>query len=212
MSVIAVVDYGMGNLHSVRRALEHVAPRHRVIVTQDPAVIRDAERVVFPGQGAIGMCRSALERFGLLPELVRAAADKPFFGMCLGPQFLMDFSEENGGVPGLGVFPGEVLRFPADLNQAGVTLKVPHMGWNRVHQRGEHALWHGIEQDAWFYFVHSFYLRPANDEMTAGSTEYGFPFATALARDNVFAVQFHPEKSAGDGLRLLRNFAGWQPD
>jgi glutamine amidotransferase len=212
MSAIAVVDYGMGNLHSVRRALEHVAPGRTIAVTQDPAVIREAERVVFPGQGAIGMCRRALERYHLIPELSRAAAEKPFFGMCLGPQFLMDFSEENGGVEGLGVFAGEVVRFPPELSDDGVVLKIPHMGWNRVHQAMDHPLWHGIGQDAWFYFVHSYYLRPSGRESIVGTTEYGFQFAAALARDNVFAVQFHPEKSARDGLRLLRNFIAWHPD
>ena len=213
MSHIAIVDYGMGNLHSVARALEHVAGRTRVIVTQNPRQVLDAARVVFPGQGAIGVCRQELERLGMLDAVRRSAAERPFFGMCLGPQVLMDFSEEDGGVRGLGVIPGQVRRFPATLTDGSGAdrLKIPHMGWNRVHQHLRHPLWNGIGQDAWFYFVHSYYLDPADHGCIAGSTEYGLEFASAVAAENVFAVQFHPEKSAADGLRLLANFVGWQP-
>jgi glutamine amidotransferase len=212
MTRIAVIDYGMGNLHSVARALQQVAPQARVQVTSDPQTLRRADRVVFPGQGAIGVCRRELERLGLIEELLRATAERPFFGMCLGPQALMSFSEENGGTPGLAVLSGRVRRFPRDLAEGGVRLKVPHMGWNQVTQTLEHPLWAGIAQDAWFYFVHSYYLCPEQQQLVAGLTDYGMRFPSAIARDNVFAVQFHPEKSAQDGLRLLANFCAWEPD
>ena len=213
MARIAIIDYGMSNLHSVCRALQRVCPGSGVTVTQDPRVLATADRVVFPGQGAIGACRQELERLDLLDAVARATREKPFFGMCLGPQMMMDFSEENGGVQGLGVFPGRVARFPQGLMDAAghERLKVPHMGWNRVRQSLEHPLWEGIAQDAWFYFVHSFYLCPEQQEHAAGTTDYGLCFTSALARDNVFAVQFHPEKSARDGLRLLANFVTWSP-
>jgi glutamine amidotransferase len=213
MGRIAVIDYGMGNLHSVQRALQHVASGARVTITREPAELASADRVVFPGQGAIGACRQELEAQGLLDAVARAAREKPFLGMCLGPQMMMDFSEENGGVQGLGVFPGRVVRFAEGLRDrdTGYALKVPHMGWNRVRQSLRHPLWSGIEQDAWFYFVHSYYLCPEQAADVAGTTDYGLRFASALARDNVFAVQFHPEKSARDGLRLLANFVTWSP-
>jgi glutamine amidotransferase len=208
---IAVIDYGMGNLHSVARALQHVAPSARVRVTCEAREVRGADRVVFPGQGAMGVCRRELERLDLVEVLRRAAAERPFFGMCLGPQALMSFSEENGGTPGLGVFPGRVVRFPVDLAEAGQRLKIPHMGWNQVSCTMDHPLWTGIADAAWFYFVHSYYLCPEQPEVVAGVTDYGMRFPSAIARDNVFAVQFHPEKSARDGLRLLANFCAWNP-
>ena len=212
MQRVAVIDYGMGNLHSVARALQWVAGDMRVLVTQIPEEVAAAERVVFPGQGAIGVCRRELERLGLLSVVAAAAREKPFFGMCLGPQFLMERSEEDGGVSGLGVFPGEVCRFPDPLLASdGSRCKVPHMGWNRVHRTQDHELWKGIPQDAWFYFVHSYYLRPAQPGAVIATTEHGIGFASAIARDNVFAVQFHPEKSAAHGLRLLQNFLNWSP-
>lgn len=213
MATIAIVDYGMGNLHSVRRALEHVAPKHAVCVTQSAEVLKSAERVVFPGQGAIGMCMHELERFNLIDVVRDASLEKPFLGICLGPQALMDFSEEDGGVNGLGIFPGSVKRFPDDLRDAltGERLKIPHMGWNQVQQTVAHPLWEGIPQAARFYFVHSYYLQPADGALVAGSCDYGLDFAAALARSNVFAVQFHPEKSAAQGLRLLQNFVAWDP-
>ena len=211
MAEIAVIDYGMGNLHSVRRALEHVTA-DRVRITRDPAVIAAADRVVFPGQGAIGHCMAELERLELTDLVRRQATEKPFLGICLGPQALLEFSEENGGTPCLGVLPGRVTRFPADLVDAqGGRLKIPHMGWNRVQQSHPHPLWAGIEDQSWFYFVHSYYLDPTVTADLAGTSGYGIEFAAAVARENLFAVQFHPEKSARDGLRLLANFAAWRP-
>ncbi|MFZ1828106.1 MAG: imidazole glycerol phosphate synthase subunit HisH [Candidatus Competibacteraceae bacterium] len=212
MASIAIIDYGMGNLRSVAKALEHVAPHARVLVTQNRHDILHADRVVFPGQGSIRDCMHELTRWDLV-DVVRAAAhSKPFLGLCLGPQALLEFSEENGGVEGLKVFPGRVVWF-GELHDpvSGERLKVPHMGWNQVHQRPDHPLWAGIAQDSRFYFVHSYYLRPADETLVVGQTRYGFDFASALARDNIFAVQFHPEKSAQAGLRLLANFVEWRP-
>lgn len=211
MGYLAVIDYGMGNLRSVSRALEHVALATRVVVTDKAEEILRADRVVFPGVGAIRDCMAELERRHLAEAVVEAARNKPFLGICLGLQALLDFSEENGGTPGLGVLPGCVRRFPADFRDpdSGKTLKVPHMGWNQVHQTAAHPLWHGIPQESRFYFVHSYYVEPEDPQLTAGVTRYGLPFASALARDNLFAVQFHPEKSQRAGLALLANFARW---
>ena len=212
MASIAIIDYGMGNLRSVAKALEHVAPRTRVLVTQNRQDILHADRVVFPGQGSIRDCMRELIRWDLVDVVREAALSKPFLGLCLGPQALLTFSEENGGIDGLDVLPGRVvwfgeLRDPVD----GERLKVPHMGWNQVHQLRDHPLWQGISQDSRFYFVHSYYLQPEDATLTVGRTGYGFDFASAIARDNIFAVQFHPEKSAQAGLRLLANFTNWNP-
>ncbi|MCU0808198.1 MAG: imidazole glycerol phosphate synthase subunit HisH [Candidatus Contendobacter sp.] len=211
-SSIAIIDYGMGNLRSVAKALEHVAPGARVIVTQNRHDILHADRVVFPGQGSIRDCLHELNRWNLVDVVREAALGKPFLGLCLGPQALLDFSEENGGTDCLGVLPGRVVWF-GELRDpgSGDRLKVPHMGWNQVHQLRDHPLWRGIAQDSRFYFVHSYYLQPADTALVAGSTSYGFDFTSAIARDNIFAVQFHPEKSAQAGLRLLANFANWNP-
>lgn len=213
MTSIAVIDYGMGNLRSVAKALEHVAPDARVIITQRSEDVLKADRVVFPGQGAIRDCMQELSRLELIAAIYRAAASKPFLGLCLGPQALLEFSEENGGVPGLGILPGQVVWFGEELHDSitGERVKVPHMGWNRVHQTITHPLWRSIPQDSRFYFVHSYYLRPATADIKAGETYYGFNFTSALARDNIFAVQFHPEKSAQPGLQLLANFTAWRP-
>jgi glutamine amidotransferase len=212
MTRIAIIDYGMGNLRSVAKALEHVAPRAQVIVTHDRAAIRHADRVVFPGQGSIRDCLRELAHWDLLDVVREAALNKPFLGLCLGPQALLDFSEENGGVECLKVLPGRVVWFGELRDPAsGERLKVPHMGWNQVHQLNDHPLWRGIPQDSRFYFVHSYYLQPADAALTVGRTEYGFGFTSAIARDNLFAVQFHPEKSAQAGLQLLANFADWHP-
>jgi len=212
MTSIAIIDYGMGNLRSVAKALEHVAPGARVAVTQNRQDILRADRVVFPGQGSIRDCMRELAHWDLVAVVREAALGKPFLGLCLGPQALLEFSEENGGVECLNVLPGQVVWF-GDLRDpaTGERLKVPHMGWNRVRQQGDHPLWRGIPQDSRFYFVHSYYPRPADVALVAGRTEYGFEFASAIARDNIFAVQFHPEKSAQAGLRLLANFVGWNP-
>ena len=212
MSSVAVVDYGMGNLRSVAKAIEHVAPDAAVQVTADPAVVARAERVVVPGQGAMPDCMRELEARGLRPAVIQAARDKPFLGICIGLQMLFEMSEE-GHVPGLALFSGTVRRFPPEaMTRAdGSRLKVPHMGWNQVSRAQPHPLWEGIDDDARFYFVHSFYVEPAELEIVAGTTVYGVPFTCAIAHANIFAVQFHPEKSATAGLRLLGNFMRWKP-
>ncbi len=209
VSTIAVVDYGMGNLRSVARALEHVAPKARIVVTSSAAEVDGADRVVFPGQGAMPDCMRELDRAGLREAVLRAARGKPLFGVCVGEQMLFERSEE-GDTPGLGVFCGEVRRLPA-RSADGRRVKVPHMGWNRVRQVRRHALWRGVPDGAFFYFVHSYRVVPAHDELTVGETEHGVRFTCAVARDNIFATQFHPEKSAADGLRLYENFIRWQP-
>jgi glutamine amidotransferase len=212
MTTIAVVDYGMGNLHSVAKAIEHVAPKARVLVTSDPAQVKAADRVVFPGQGAMPDCMREMEAHGLREAVLQAARSKPFIGLCIGLQMLFERSEE-GDVAGLAVLPGTVKRFaPARMRgPAGEKLKVPHMGWNQVLQNLPHPLWAGIENGARFYFVHSYYVAEGKPEIVAGTTDYGFPFTCAVAQANIFAVQFHPEKSAAAGLTLLRNFVSWQP-
>ncbi len=207
---IAVVDYGMGNLRSVYQALHKVAPDASVSVTDDAKVIAAAKRVVFPGQGAMPDCMRELDARGLRSAVMDTAKNKPFLGICIGLQMLFEHSAE-GDVPGLGILPGEVVRFKSNLQDAsGVRLKVPHMGWNQVHH-AEHALWSGIEQDARFYFVHSYYVQPQEVAIIQATSNYPDSFACAVARDNLFAVQFHPEKSAAAGLKLLQNFVNWNP-
>ena len=212
MTTIAVVDYGMGNLRSVAKAFEHVAPKARVIVTGEAAQIDAADRVVFPGQGAMPDCMRFLDQAGLRDAVLRAAASRPLFGVCVGEQMLFDWSAE-GDTHGLGLMPGKVVRFPdAAMRQAdGSRLKVPHMGWNRVRQTRPHALWQGVPDGAHFYFVHSFFAQPADPALTAGTSEHGVAFTCVVARDNIFATQFHPEKSAANGLRLYENFVHWNP-
>ena len=207
---VAVVDYGMGNLRSVEQALRHVVPYAEIIVTDDADAITRAKRVVFPGQGAMPDCMRELDARGLRAAVLEAARHKPFLGICIGLQMLFEHSAE-GDVPGLGVLPGEVLRFASDLRDGqGNRLKVPHMGWNQVHH-AEHPLWDGIEQDARFYFVHSYYVRPQDASLAQASSDYPQPFVCAVARGNLFAVQFHPEKSHAAGLKLLQNFVRWIP-
>ncbi|NMG02600.1 imidazole glycerol phosphate synthase subunit HisH [Azoarcus taiwanensis] len=213
MADVAIVDYGMGNLRSVCKAIEHVAEGAEVVITSDPAVVRASTRVVFPGQGAMPDCMRELDARGLRPAVLDAAASKPFLGICIGQQMLFAHSEE-GDVSGLGVFPGNVVRFPPAESMPtadGGHLKVPHMGWNQVWQRASHPLWAGIPDGDRFYFVHSYHVVPADAALIAAETEYGQRFTSAVARDNIFAVQFHPEKSAAAGLRLLSNFVGWAP-
>jgi glutamine amidotransferase len=211
MTTIVVVDYGMGNLRSVAKALEHVAPKARIEISGNAARIRAADRVVFPGQGAMPDCMRHLDESGLREAVLEAARTKPLFGVCIGEQMLFESSEE-GGTAGLGLLPGQVVRFPADMRDAdGARLKVPHMGWNRVAQDRPHALWEGVPDGAYFYFVHSYYARPGDASLSVGSTDYGRRFTCVVARDNIFATQFHPEKSAAHGLRLYANFVDWRP-
>ena len=208
---IAVVDYGMGNLRSVLKALEHVAPGAEVFVTSNAADLRLADRVVVPGQGAMPDCMRELRARGLAEAVADAARTKPFLGICIGLQMLFDFSEE-GGVECLGVFPGAVRRFPSGLQGGdGMRLKIPHMGWNEVSQEQSHPLWRGISDSSRFYFVHSYYVEAIGSDVISGRCVYGLPFTAAVARDNMFAVQFHPEKSQAAGLQLLRNFVDWHP-
>ena len=240
MTDIAVIDYGMGNLRSVQQALRTVAPDASIMVTDDAREVARASRVVFPGQGAMPDCMRELDARGLRTAVLQAARNKPFLGICIGLQMLFEHSAE-GDVVGLGILPGKVVRFAHDLrDDQGSKLKVPHMGWNQVHQgfdpqppagaetvapsptggglgRGlkarplSHPLWQGIDQDARFYFVHSYYVQPQDLASVQATTYYPQPFVCAVARDNVFAVQFHPEKSQSAGLTLLKNFVNWNP-
>ena len=211
MQTCAVVDYGMGNLRSVVNALEAVGDkRDRVLLTSDPQQLGQADRVVFPGQGAAGECMRAIDEYGLREAIISAAASRPFLGICMGMQVLIDFSEENQGTECLGIFAGKVVYFgDGHKDQSGVKLKVPHMGWNRVTQVKKHPLWHSIDDGSRFYFVHSYYLDPQDPSLIAGTTDYGIRFTSVIAKDNVFALQCHPEKSADCGLQLLRNFVHW---
>lgn len=209
MSSVAVIDYGMGNLHSIAKALQHADSGVNVFITADTKVIHAADRVVFPGVGAIRDCMQALTELELVPALKQAAEEKPFLGICLGMQALLTDSEENAGTACLDLFQGHVCRFSDQLSDnQGQRLKIPHMGWNRVRQKS-HPLWQGILQDTRFYFVHSYYTVPDHEQDSIANTEYGHTFSCALARNKVFAVQFHPEKSQAAGLRLLQNFLRW---
>lgn len=212
---IAVIDYGMGNLRSVQHALGTVAPNASIVVTGDPDVVAGAGRVVFPGQGAMPDCMRELDARNLRNAVLEAARNKPFLGICIGLQMLFEHSTE-GDVPCLGVLPGQVVRFAHDLHDAqGNRLKVPHMGWNQVHHAaadaGTHPMWQGIAQDERFYFVHSYYVQPDDATLVQAVSNYPDSFVCAVARDNLFAVQFHPEKSHTAGLQLLKNFIGWNP-
>ncbi len=216
---IAIVDYGMGNLRSVYQAFHHVAPDANVVIAHTPEEILLAERVVLPGQGAMPDCMKHLEESGLLEALLDVAKNKPLLGVCVGEQMLFDQSAEVRAMsntpwtPCLGLIPGEVRRFElaGKLQPDGSAYKVPHMGWNQVRQDRQHPLWDGIPDLTSFYFVHSYYVVPQLKQDIAGSTEYGEWFSSAVARDNIFATQFHPEKSAEYGLKLYKNFVSWQP-
>jgi glutamine amidotransferase len=207
---IAVIDYGMGNLRSVSKAVEHVADDAEVRVTDDPRYIANADRVVFPGQGAARDCMAAIREHHLNQAVLRAADSKPFLGICMGLQVLLRHSEENGGTALLGLYEGEVRRFAGlPLGDNGLPLKIPHMGWSPVHQVMDHPLWTDIPDDSRFYFVHSYRVVPEDVSLIAATTDYGVRFTSAIARDNLFATQFHPEKSADVGLQLLKNFVNW---
>lgn len=211
MSLITVVDYGMGNLRSVAKALEHVAgDKHRVIVSSDASDIEKADRVVFPGQGAARDCMHQLTSLNLDAAVLQAAKEKPFLGICMGMQVLLGHSEENNGTDCLGLYEGEVRYFGETLtDQNQHKLKIPHMGWNQVNWQQDHPIWQTIDQDSRFYFVHSYYADPADTDLVMARCQYGIDFVCAIGRDNVIAVQFHPEKSAADGLQLLKNFCQW---
>lgn len=211
--MIAIVDYGSGNLRSVERALHAVAPEQTVRIVNTAQEIDRADRVVFPGQGSMPDCMSRLTESGLKDAILKACKDKPFLGICVGEQMLFDSSEE-GPSKGLSVMAGDVVKFTADRgvrDATGLTLKVPHMGWNQVSWRESHPIINGLGDGAWFYFVHSFHAEPRDQALILGESDYGIRFTCAVARDNIVATQFHPEKSASSGLRLLSNFVSWNP-
>ncbi len=212
MQKVAILDYGSSNIRSVAKALEHVAGKDaEVLITDQPKQLLGADRVVFPGQGAIGQCMDRLLEKGFSEALRESIATKPFLGLCLGLQSLLDESEEDGGVRGLSLIPGKVRRFPGNKKDStGKVYKIPHMGWNAVQQEKPHPLWQGIASGERFYFVHSYYVAAERGEDLAGTTHYILDFASAMARDKLFAVQFHPEKSQAAGLRLLENFLAWR--
>ena len=211
---VAVVDYGMGNLRSVSQAVMAAAAGTgwTVIVTQHPEDVRAAQRVVLPGQGAMPDCMRELRESGLLESVLEAAASKPLFGVCVGMQMLLDSSDE-GPTDGLGLIHGRVVRFDlaGQLQPDGSRYKVPQMGWNEVWQAQPHPIWAGVPDGSYFYFVHSYHARPSDARHSVGEADYGGRFTAAIARDNIFATQFHPEKSADQGLALYRNFLAWQP-
>lgn len=209
MQTVAIIDYGMGNLHSVAKALEHVGAG-RVLVTSDQTIIREADRVVFPGVGAIRDCMAEIRRLGFDKLVKEIAGTRPFLGICVGMQALFENSEENNGVDCIGLFSGQVKFFGKDLHdEQGGRLKVPHMGWNEVKQRFNHPIWHNIPDNGRFYFVHSYYVKPTDESQIVGKGHYGVDYAAAVAKDACFAVQFHPEKSHTYGLQLLQNFVSW---
>ena len=203
--MIAIIDYGIGNLRSVHNAVSYISPQTKTIVTSDPDVVAKADRVIFPGQGAMPDCILQLEKRGLKESVIEAAKQKPFLGICLGLQMLFETSEE-GGVNGFGLLPGAVKRFQLNENER---IKIPHMGWNKVHLSNTHPMWNKIDSDSRFYFVHSFYAEVTNKSLEMATSSHGEKFTCAIAKDNIFAVQFHPEKSSELGLQLLKNFISW---
>ncbi len=209
MNTIAVIDYGMGNLHSVAKALEKAGDGVKAIISSKPEEILAADRVILPGVGAIRDCMREIRRLGFDQVVLEAVKSKPVLGICVGMQAMMEYSEENGGVECLGVFPGKVRFFGNELTENGERLKVPHMGWNEVYQQGSHPLWKDIPDGSRFYFVHSYYVDGTAGDIVAGVCRYGVSLAAAVQKDNVFATQFHPEKSQHAGLALLKNFVSW---
>jgi len=200
---IAIVNYGMGNVRSVQKAIEYIAPNDNIYITDDANLINDSDRIVFPGQGAMGSCMEALKKHGLVDIIKSSAKEKPFLGICLGLQLLFEYSEENDGTEGLSIIPGRVVKFYNNK------LKIPHMGWNNVEQVTNHPLWHKIDNNSRFYSVHSYYVKENDLSVVSGVTNYGIDFTSAIEKDKIFAVQFHPEKSQQDGLQLLTNFVNW---
>ncbi|MBT4836907.1 MAG: imidazole glycerol phosphate synthase subunit HisH [Methylococcales bacterium] len=211
MSTIAIIDYGMGNLHSIGKALEHVAEKHRIIITNEHQALKQADKIVFPGVGAIRDCMHELKKQSLNELIIQLSQEKPFLGICLGMHALMDNSDENDGIQCLAIFKGHVKKFTDGLIDENTQekLKIPHMGWNQVHHQNNHVLWNDIKQDSRFYFVHSYYVTLDNSTDECATTNYPTAFSSVIARDNLFAVQFHPEKSQHDGLQLLQNFTNW---
>lgn len=209
MASIGVIDYGMGNLHSLGKSLERVAGSQRIEISYDPEKLLKCDRLVLPGVGGVLACMNELRRLELNDLVVEASRKVPMLGVCLGMQVMLDHSNENGGVDALGLFPGKVVRFPDPPADAVERLKVPHMGWNRVRQNRPHPVWNRVPDDSWFYFVHSYHAQPDRPEHVLGVTDYVTSFASAVARDNIVAFQFHPEKSQAAGLQLLANFAEW---
>lgn len=210
MATVGIIDYGMGNLHSIAKALRYVASDEQVEVSFDPDTLARMDRLVLPGVGAIGHCMDELHRLELDDMIRQQIGVKPLMGVCLGIEALMAHSEESDGVDCLGAFPGDTVHFAdPEPNARGQRRKIPHMGWNQVRQARHHPLWKDIAADSWFYFVHSYYVVPDNPKHIAGTTDYGERFTSVILRDNVFAVQFHPEKSQSAGLQLLANFLEW---
>lgn len=214
MSMIAIIDYGMGNLRSVSQAIQHVSDADtEVVITSDKKLIIEADRIVFPGQGAARDCMRALKKYELIDVVLEVAENKPFLGICMGMQVLMQHSEENNGVECLGKYEGNVRYFFDAISQLSGSnterLKIPQMGWNQIYHNSDHPLWEGIANDARFYFVHNYYVDPGDSSIVAGETEHGIRYASVITKDNIFAIQAHPEKSADDGLRLLKNFTRW---
>ena len=211
MQKVAIIDYNMGNLHSVQRAVAHCAAQNTdVVITAAPDEIRHADRIVFPGQGAARDCMHELKARELDDVVREVITSKPFLGICMGMQVLMEHSAENGGIDCMGIFSGQVRYFDHNIND-GERLKIPQMGWNQIWHSQAHPLWQGIKDGSRFYFVHSYYVDPQDEALISGATDYGIRYASAIAKDNVFAIQAHPEKSAQDGLQLLTNFMEWEP-
>ena len=206
---IGIIDYGMGNLHSLGKALERVASSQRIVISYDADELRACDKLVLPGVGGVKACMNELRRLEINDMVREQAAKVPLLGICLGMQVLQEWSDEKGGVPALGVIPGKVVRFPDPAPGATERLKVPHMGWNRVKQTAKHPMWDKVPDDSWFYFVHSYHSAPRFKKHVLGTAEYGHPFAAAVAKDNVVAFQFHPEKSQAAGMTLLANFVAW---
>ncbi|MEK6806210.1 MAG: imidazole glycerol phosphate synthase subunit HisH [Pseudomonadota bacterium] len=211
MASVGVIDYGMGNLHSLGKALERVAGDQRVIISYDPQELLDCDRIVLPGVGGVRACMNELRRLELNEMVAEAARTKPLLGICLGMQVMLEWSDENGGVPALGLFPGKVVRFPDPPAEATERLKVPHMGWNQVRQTQKHPIWNGVADNAWFYFVHSYHAATRQPKHVIGSADYTQKFSAVIARDNLVAFQCHPEKSQGVGMQVLANFVNWSP-